>query len=97
MILGGFMGKVRNEQLNRLRTLETLYAPGPLWGIVARFKNGTEKKFSAAEYRKVKLRDPDGVEVVSRRITGSLAELGEWLDMVKIMAELSQGEEELVL
>lgn len=88
---------VRRDQIRRLERLKKLYAPGPVWHIVARFKDGTEKTFSAAEYRKVKLRDPEGVEVVSRKITRNLEELGKWLDMVKVLVEISQGEEELVL
>lgn len=91
------MAKVRRDQLRRLEELKKLYAPGPLWGIVARFKNGTVKTLSAAEYRKVKLRDPDGVEVVSRKITGNLNELGEWLGMVKNLVEISEEDGELTL
>ena len=91
------MAKVRKDQLRRLEQLKKLYSPGPLWEIVARFKNGTVKTFSAAEYRKVKLRDPEGVEAVSRKITGNLDELGEWLGMVKNLAEISDEDGELIL
>lgn len=88
---------VRRDQIRRLERLKKLYAPGPVWHIVARFKDGTEKTFSAAEYRKMKLRDPDGVEVVSRKITRNLNELGEWLGMVKNLVEISEEDGELTL
>lgn len=91
------MVKVRKDQLRRLERLKKLYAAGPLWCIVARFKNGTIKTLSAAEYRKVKLRNPERVEVVSRKITGNLNELGEWLGMVKNLVEISEEDGELTL
>ena len=91
------MAKVRRDQLRRLEHLKKLYAPGPPWRIVARFKNGTTKTLSAAEYRKAKLRDPDGVAVESRKMTVNLDELGEWLGMVKNLAEISDEDGELIL
>lgn len=87
------MVKVRRDQLRRLERLKKLYAEGPLWGIVARFKNGTVKTLSAAEYQKVKLRNPEAVSVIDRKITNNLAELKAWLDMVYYLAIEEQDEE----
>ena len=81
----------------RLTALELRFVPPEPWTITAKYSDGHIEQMDAETYKRIKLNDPDSVFVIDRRITNNLRELENWLDMVKKLVEISQGEGELTL
>lgn len=90
--------RVSQTKEKRLRALEKRFKPSPDWVVTAKFKNGRIKQMSAREYAKVKTRNPKGVHVVDRKITGNVEELKAYLNLTRDLAFLydDSNEEELL-
>lgn len=90
--------RVSQTKEKRLRELEKRFKPSPNWVITAKFETGRIKRMSAREYAKVKMKNPKGVQVIDRKITGNVEELKAYLDLTRDLAFLydDSNEEELL-